>query len=263
MMRDLAKPLLYEKRRLDPVAKQLEAVTQNFDEEDEIFVDATSGFTTPNDDTSSYEDAMDEEAPEEERTLLNALELRMNLNLMRVISRSQDRCLDLWTDSSEPAMKNSDFQTYLVRSKRDGNEWSASQIRLYKRLADWRELVARERSCLAEFVCPLGFLASVAFKRPTHILGLRRISFDLPGMLENIGTLWDELFELVRRSRVEDGLEEFESIAQFPSFTELERSFTRSQNRSFDATTTWGIVSCAAILTVIAIMYTVRPGTRR
>ena len=268
MMRDLTKSQLNEKRHRNPEAElvrdAMTAMMKNFDEDDEIFLDASSDCATLNDDASSYEEAMEEEVTEETQALLTSSELRMNLDLMRVISRSQDRCLDLWTESSEPAMRNPDFQAHLVRSKRDGDEWSSSQIRLYKSLADWREVVAKERGCSAEIICPLGFLASVAFKRPTHVLGLRRISFDLPGMLENIGTLWDELFERVRKSRVEDGLDEFEQIAQFPSFTELDKSIVASRRgRVIDSSTTWGILSCAAIIAGMAIMYSRRPGVRR
>jgi len=269
MMRDLAKSQVQEKRlgNVDAtsVRDTLREMMKNFDEDEEVFFDATPevDMSVDDDAASSYEDAVDDGVPDEmkQSLLLTAVELRMNPDLMRAISRSQDRCLDLWTEGSEPPMQNADFQTYLIRCKRDGNEWSSSQIRLYKSLADWRETVATERGCSAELVCPLGFLASVAYKRPTHILGLRRITLDLPGILENIGSLWDDLFLRVRRSRIEDGLDEFESMTQFPSYTELEKSTSGTFSYPFDSTTAWRIVSCTAIVAMMAIFYnTRRPG---
>lgn len=261
-MRDLAKPQLWEKDLRDAEAQQVRnsmaAMLRNFDEDEEAFVDECSddsGFQTPTDnisDTSTYHNAMMEPTESigehgERQSHFDAYELRMNLALMQAISRSQDRCLDLWTENTEPALRNSDFKALLVRCKSEGIDWTPSQLQLYEDLAEWRERVARENECAANFVCSLGFLAMIAFKRPTNGFSLRRISFDLPEMLQVMESYRDELFALVRKSRMDDDLDEYEDLTSFPSFRN--QPLTKP---SWSAV--FGLVSCAAFV-VLATMH--------
>jgi ribonuclease D len=252
MMRDLAKAQLWEKEIRDTEAQQVKnsivTMLNSFDEDEEAFVEALpddeQGFQTPTDDIYTYHDAVEEEcimeAKEERQSLFHAHELRMNLDLMHAISRSQDRCLDLWTENVEPALKNSDFQSLLVRSKSEGVDWTPSQFQLYEDLAQWREKLAKQHECAATFVCSLGFLATAAFKRPTNKFSLMRISVDLPGMLQSTAGCLNEFFALIRQSRIEDGLDDYEDLSLFPSFKE---STTKP---SWSAI--FGLVSCAALV---------------
>jgi ribonuclease D len=118
-------------------------------------------------------------------TIVGAKELRMQPRLMKVLSRSQDRCKDLWSNRVEPHLKNSVFATMVTRGKKREVDWTAANIRLYDDLVQWRDRVAVSLECLPGFVAPLDLLVQVAYKRPTTESSLRKITHFLPEVLED------------------------------------------------------------------------------
>jgi len=264
MMRDLARPQLWDREKHDAEAQQvwnsMAAMMRNFDEDEEAFIDneLEPEFSTPGEDFSVHTEESEpmKENDGEKKYLFDAYELRKNLDLMQAISASQERCLDLWTDSAEPALKNADFQALVVRCKSEGIDWTASQFRLYEDLAKWRNDIAAEHECAAIFVCSLGFLASIAFRRPTDTISLRKISFDLPGLLQANESYCEMLFTFVLLSRIEDGLSELEDPSLCPSFQlqpPVQRASSVQGVRSDGASaaiwfTIAGSIGCAALL---------------
>ncbi len=272
MMRDLAKSQLWEKEKQDNEAQlvrnSIAAMLRNYNEDDETFLDTEKDVLE--DDVSSYHAEIGHETEgedEEQDFLFDAGKLRMNLELMQVISRSQDRCLDLWTDSDEPALKNSEFQALLVQCKSKGSDWTLAQMQLYEALAKWRKDVAVTLQCSADFVCSLGFLAMVAMKRPTSTRSLRQINFHLPATLETNKSVVEELFILVRKSRIKDCLEEMEDLSLFPSYTQAHLLFIlrnhgvlneAEQNLQWSSTRI-GLASCLVVVILYSILRNGRP----
>lgn len=133
--------------------------------------------------------------------VVGAKELRMQPRLMRVISRSQDRCKDLWSSRAEPHLKNSVFQSMVTRGKRREVDWTPVNIQLYDALVQWRDRVAVSLECLPGFVAPLDFLVQVAYKRPTTEYSLRKITHFLPEVLEDPESEYrEQLLTVVRES---------------------------------------------------------------
>ena len=149
------------------------------------------------------------------QSLCKAQDLRMNPSLMRVTTKSLYHCIGFWNLKSEPPLKDSQYIAILKRCKKEGTEFSSAQVKLYKTLASWRDGIAKKEKCLATFVCPLGFLALVSYKRPTSELALRRLTYFLPGILEDERKYVEELLEIVNRSRAETGLPSQEDIPLF------------------------------------------------
>jgi ribonuclease D len=134
-------------------------------------------------------------------TLVGAKELRMQPRLMKVISRSQDRCKDLWSNRVEPHLKNSVFMSMVTRGKKREIDWTAANIHLYDDLVQWRDRVALSLECLPGFVAPLDLLVQVAYKRPTTESSLRKITHFLPEVLEDPKSEYrGELLTIVRDS---------------------------------------------------------------
>lgn len=155
----------------------------------------------------------------------NAPVLRMQPRLMRVVSFSQERCLDLWTNKSEPHYRNATFISLMQGVKRDNRgkqgqngsrrPLTEAQIQLYEDLVRQRAYVARRAECLPGFLCSLDDLAFVAWGRPTNIEALRVISYFLPEALHDtnggvgrpVGLFLDQMFHLTRKSLKADNLE--------------------------------------------------------
>jgi ribonuclease D len=134
----------------------------------------------------------------------NAETLRMQANLMRVISHSQQRCLDLWSLKTEVPTKNDSFVSVIYRAGNGELEWSPSHMALYEDLVHWRDVVARKECVLPGLVCSLHLLVSVAAKRPTCEASLRRISYFLPELLQEEDYL-GQILSLVRSALEKDG----------------------------------------------------------
>lgn len=143
-------------------------------------LDDTDGYFTPQDDGQSG----DEAEAGSRKSVVEARELRMNDRLMSVISKSQERCLELWTERTEPHLKNKAFLSMIHKAKVNPKLWTDSHMKLYDALVQWREAVAQREKCLPGFVCPLEFLVMVASKRPISEDALRRVSYFLPPHLE-------------------------------------------------------------------------------
>jgi hypothetical protein len=191
--------------------------------------------------------------------LFDAKELRMNAELMQVISRSQDRCLDLWYTKPEPHMKHPEFLAVIKRTKIRGTEFTSSQILLYDKLARWREYVALKEECLAGFVCPLEFLVTIAHMRPTTQTAMRRLSYFLPELLEekSRGDYVGELLELVSESRAADGLDESDESfigSYFAGGCHLDEEEKQDRSSSGSSSNRWvvvaGVVACVSAIAV-------------
>jgi ribonuclease D len=161
------------------------------------------GSTVPTEDTDGEaKDAVKDEdfmRPSQ----LDAAELRMQTNLMRVISISQDRCLKLWRKRVEPPMQNPYLAALMQRSQRGEVEWTKARIRLYNSLAQWREEVARELECLSPFVISLNFLLHLAHRRPVDEMGLLSISRSYPCILKE-PLYREQIFDIIRDSFEEE-----------------------------------------------------------
>ena len=166
--------------------------------------------------TESFEDALMERVDSVEsnmggKSVLDAKALRMKLDLMHVLSRSQESCLKLWRYIEESHLKNTEFQSMIERVKNgELEEWTAAQLACYTKLAKWREELAVQFESMPGFICSLGFLAFVAFKRPRNYHALRRITYFVPDILreersgDNI--YLKQLFQIVIRSCEADGM---------------------------------------------------------
>ena len=126
--------------------------------------------------------------------------LRMQPNLMKVISRSQERCRDLWSGRTEPFLTHPMYINILHRARRDEVEWTPEHLKLYEELVVWRKCIAEEREILPGFVAPLTFLIPVALQRPVSEMALRRVSFHFPELVEEDQSCRDSLLEVVKQS---------------------------------------------------------------
>lgn len=132
------------------------------------------------------------------RKLLNASELRMQIDLARTLAMSQEHCKKVWRGRSEPRMKVLD--SMVQRLLRYKMRWTASQNELYIKLADWRDAVAAALETLPQFIASLEFLAAVAYQCPCTEVSLRRISPSLPHAIEENKELREQLLDIVRES---------------------------------------------------------------
>lgn len=155
-----------------------------------------------------------------------AQNLRMQPRLMRVISFSQERCLDLWDSKLEPHYNNAVFVSQVKGAKKEmrgkqvnnqhptGIPLTDSQIQLYEDLVRLRAHTAHKIECLPGFICSLDELVHIAVGRPTSIDALRVINYFLPEILrtanEETSTPDDsflkQIFILAQRSLEADGV---------------------------------------------------------
>jgi ribonuclease D len=138
--------------------------------------------------------------------VVGAKELRLQPRLMRVMSRSQDRCKDLWKNQAEPHLKNAVFQS-VTRGKKREIDLTAF-INLYDDLVQFRDSVAISLECLPGFVAPLDLLVQIAYKRPTTEYSLRKITHFLPELLEGPESQYrEQLLTIVRKSLEKQGVD--------------------------------------------------------
>eukprot|EP00980_Cylindrotheca_fusiformis_P028977 scaffold22681_cov146-Cylindrotheca_fusiformis.AAC.9 len=239
------------------VAQSLATMMAQYDEDasvdEEPMIPNPAASTDPADDSESYQDPGVDESMEP-KTLSGANELRMNADLMQVISRSQEICLKLWKEQMESHLKIPEFQSMMVRSQNSKSDaWSSSQLELYGELARWRQEAARRQECTAGFICPMEFLALIALKRPTSRIGMQQLSYQLPEFFETNN--FDDLLELVRRSRLADGLDENRDkrIPTYEDFLELQRRRKETMElvHTLVFTAGMGVVVAATIASVL------------
>jgi len=259
MMWDLAKEGCFDESNptdtdaeAKAVAESMASMWNDFDE-DEYEFDGNLPSPVETTDSADAVGVDDHDVPAENpprSSKLDAGGLRMNAALMQVISRSQEMCVKFWKGKTEKHLKDPDFQSILVASKTgEIPEWTSSQHNLYERLTKWREDMAKQEKCLAGFICSLGFLALMAYKRPTTQLALLQVNFQ-PSEFFQRADLTD-LFKLVKESRREDALREddgFESRTYPELLRRLERREQWKQKLASVAICTG--VAVAAIATV-------------
>jgi len=155
-----------------------------------------------------------------------AKDLRMNLKLMQVISKSQDNCLKLWNTKPESYLENKHFQFLAKQRKKDGADLTKSQLNLYAKLASWREAVAKEEEVLAGTICALNYLARVAVHRPATEDGLRQIRDDIPPILIKYdGQNMSVILGLVEDSLVEDNV----VSKEYPAYQKLVQGLPKNK----------------------------------
>eukprot|EP00526_Cylindrotheca_closterium_P007859 CAMPEP_0113638386 /NCGR_PEP_ID=MMETSP0017_2-20120614/20106_1 /TAXON_ID=2856 /ORGANISM="Cylindrotheca closterium" /LENGTH=657 /DNA_ID=CAMNT_0000549485 /DNA_START=11 /DNA_END=1984 /DNA_ORIENTATION=- /assembly_acc=CAM_ASM_000147 len=230
MMRDLAKDGCWDESNpqstdaeAKAVAETMSSMFNDFDE-DEYELGNTLSSPVEEDDTA---EAVGGETTERS-SKFDASALRMNAALMQVTSRSQEMCTKFWKGKAEKHLKDPDFQSILVASKTgEIPEWTASQLSLYDKLAEWRLDMAKREKCLAGFISPLGFLALIAYKRPTTHESLRQVNFQPSEFFKRDDLT--ELFNLVKESRREDGLRDYDDIVGSRTYPELLQRLERRE----------------------------------
>eukprot|EP00977_Amphora_coffeiformis_P023536 scaffold13528_cov169-Amphora_coffeaeformis.AAC.6 len=125
--------------------------------------------------------------------------LRLQPGLMRVISHSQQRCRDLWTKGKESFINHPLRIRFAQQARRKELVWTTSNEKLLEELVEWRDRTAQELECLPGFVAPLDVLLPIALQKPATEQGLRRISFNLPDVLEQKESHREALLEVVRQ----------------------------------------------------------------
>jgi ribonuclease D len=199
--------------------------------------------------------------------VVGAKDLRMQAKLMRVISRSQDRCKDLWSNRVEPHLKNSVFQSMVTRAKRREVDWTAVNTQLYDDLVQWRDRVAVSIECLPGFVAPLDLLVQVAYKRPTTEYSLRKITHFLPEVMEDPDSEYrEQLLTIVRDSLEALGMDTDTDVVYLYADRELriERDAEAYEIAASNTAFAWKVAVVAAISAgvAVAVMATKRRRTR-
>lgn len=226
MIRDLTREELWDnvgvnkeaERRM--IAKALASTIKRIEREDGVaFENATdssldtsmaSRLSSFSDDDDGYYTPPVEEDPNDDATRhseYDALDLRMQADLMKVISLSQQRCLDLWSVKTENPTKNDKFISVIYRAGKGEMEWTPSHTALYQELCHWRETVAKKEQVLPGLVCQLDWLVNIAVKRPVCEDSLRIITYYLPLVVAHSkGVYLNEILSLARASLEKDGL---------------------------------------------------------
>jgi len=183
---------------------------------------------------------------EEKKSRFEAKDLRLQLDLMKVLSCSQERCRSWWSNKDEPPLKNTVFLALQKRADRGKlDSWTPAHKELYLELARWRDLVAEKEACLPGFVSSLDFLVHVALRCPTREAGLRRITLFLPQLLEQQIDYRTELLDVVKSS----GIAKEEETYCYADIAEKQRR--AQEDLKWTAT---AVAVCAAIaLTAFAI----------
>lgn len=127
-------------------------------------------------------------------------------HLMKAISKSHKRSLQLWNGDEEESILKNGFLISLTKQaakgKGHGSHWSDGHMQLYKDLAKWRLDASKREFVSASEICNLDFLVYVAYKMPISRNEMRRWSFRLPAVLADERPYCDELCELVTSSEV-------------------------------------------------------------
>ena len=114
------------------------------------------------------------------------------------MSRSQQRCRDLWTDRKEVFVNHPVRVRYAQQARLKALDWTVRNDTLLELLVAWRDRTARDLGILSGFVAPLDFLLPVALHKPTSEASLFRISLDLPDVLVHEKACMAALLAVVR-----------------------------------------------------------------
>ena len=189
------------------------------------------GFYTPDDTRSLADGDCDGETNLKRQSIFHAKDLRMNLNLMSVITKSQQACLSLWNDKNESPMKNYTLISILQRSSLGEIKWDNSNMTLYCKLVVWRDEIAKNEGILPGMVCSLDLLVKIALKRPKTVDQLHCLSYFLPGLLNVPGLKCvEQMLSIVEEANETSGLEKM-SAKKFPKHLlqiESDKSFKGS-----------------------------------
>jgi ribonuclease D len=173
--------------------------------------------------------------------------LRLQPRLMQVLTSSQERCLSLWRSQSKGPKQPNNVEKSLLDlwfcQQKDRDDWDDSNIHLYLELVEWRDQVATELGCFEDFVVDLEFLVQVAWRKPTSVWALRRVSWTLPDVLLEYDAYLSQLLDLVKKhktvSSVDDG-----GVAFYRTVT--------ARHRRSKALVAAALAACAAALVVAA-----------
>jgi ribonuclease D len=169
-------------------------------------------------DENSFFTAHDENDGKSQSTAGSKIsELRYHQLLMDVLKSSQQKCLSLWTEKSEPFEKNEVLHHMMTRADRIAKQgesrnqkvWTEQDLWLYKELVEWREDVAKKIGIMPSMVCPLNLLVLVAYKRPGSLMSLRRLNYFLPDIFascENHSHHLEDLFSVVAGAGAENDM---------------------------------------------------------
>ena len=127
-----------------------------------------------------YFTAVEEDAVDSVNDAINgdiARGLRMNANVMKVITESQQRCLSFWKGKKEHIKIRQEY-AFL-------GSWSFHHSRLCETLDDWRRRIASIEGTMPGLVISTEFLIDIARHRPTSYNKLRRLSYFLPQLLQD------------------------------------------------------------------------------
>jgi ribonuclease D len=255
MMRDLVKLSLSNNFGPDLMEKDTDAmqdIMRECSEADGVDSDEDEGIdshqlVSRDNNTSSVDD---------EKSLFLAQDLRINLDLMQVISSSQDRSLSLWVDRPENHTKDAEYLSLMAQNRINGKEWSMSQQKLYDRLAHWREEVGSKLGILPGFVCGSDLLAKFAQFRPASKLDVHQISYFVSSPLADH---LSELMVLIRESRVEDKLPE---RGTYPSY-EARKKYKASSKNLISDDTSGGSSKWLFCLGIVAALSAIAVLTKR
>jgi ribonuclease D len=192
------------------VSKTLKALLQRSGKEyaedsDDAKSMATSQGSTEDGYFTPEEDALDEKhvkkVEKEKSGDAIVKKLKMNANLMSVLSESQQRCLSFWKNKKEHVkLRHGLFYSgaYYDNSQSE-TKWSEHHSRLCEALVDWRQSIAKNEGTMPGLVFSTEFLMAVARKRPASHYDLRRLSYFLPELLQDEQSVYaKQLFELVQ-----------------------------------------------------------------
>lgn len=244
MIRDLVRKDLWDnphaKIESRMIAKALAATLREI-ERNECDVskddeDGTRSVMSSASDDDGYFTAEDEEDDDHgvvRKPVASAKELRMQAELMRVITISQRRCLDLWTNREENHEQNAVLMDLMKRATtEDDVQYSVANLDLYERLVSWRKQVAKKEQCLPALICSLDLLVNISWKQPTSEADLRRIVYVLPEFLEDESRSYlRELLDIVRMHLSRQGIDISTNARSFEQFIESDSGDGRETKR--------------------------------
>jgi ribonuclease D len=206
------------------------AVAEGDIDEDEFMMDDDGDlpeFNLSDDDEDEfYTPPNEDEGQPERKSKVGAKELRMQPDLMQVLSASQLRCLGLWTVKTETLSKNTQYSSLMKEAQNGEIEWTNSHATLLEDLMTWRTKIAAQEECLEGMVCSLDLLVSVAAKRPSSETALRRIKYHLPELLQELNYR-EEILSIVQSSLARDGLQSVVEIPCYSSSRKRESGWTK------------------------------------
>lgn len=215
MIRDLTRGDLWDDVGVKPakssikaeaalIAKTLKTLMQRSGKEyaedsDDAKSVATSQGSTEDGYFTPEEDALDDNQIKSSGDTV-VKNLRMNANLMNVLSNSQQRCLSFWKNKKEHVkLRHGSFFTLYDNSAHSDLTWTEHHSRLCEALVEWRQSIAKNEGTMPGLVFSTEFLMAIARKRPSSYDELRRLSFFLPELLQDEQSKYTkQLFNLIQ-----------------------------------------------------------------